>query len=124
MPSDKSSPFADRNSFFSATQGVNRRDFIRAAAVCTTGALLGGAEDSLQAKTRGLPKPNKSGIEHIVLVTMGVTSVSSANKKLTSLRDFRFARDSARIALHVSNHDDVTPSLSRHHLQDRIRAHG
>jgi len=70
MPSDKSSAFADRNSFFSATQGINRRDFIRTAAICTTGALLGGAEDFLQAKTRGLPKPNKSGIEHIVLVTM------------------------------------------------------
>jgi phospholipase C len=56
--------------YSTATQGVNRRNFIRAAMVGTSGALLSGTAGSLFAKTGTLPKPNKSGIEHVVLVTM------------------------------------------------------
>ena len=59
---------AERNS--SAIQGLNRREFMKAASISAGGALLGGAAGSLYAKTGVLPKPNKSGIEHIVLVTM------------------------------------------------------
>ncbi len=48
---------------------ISRRQFVRTTAVAS-GALMFGSAGSLLAKTKDLPKPNQSGIEHIVLVTM------------------------------------------------------
>jgi hypothetical protein len=39
----------ERNS--SATQGLNRRDFMKAASIAAGGALIGGAAGSLYGKT-------------------------------------------------------------------------
>src|SRR6185437_6187982 len=70
MPSDKPARPRSIEPTSTVTRSLNRRDFIKAASISAGGALLGGAAGSLYAKTGGLPKPNKSGIEHIVLVTM------------------------------------------------------
>jgi phospholipase C len=48
---------------------ISRRQFVKTTAAAS-GALMFGSAGSLLAKTQELPKPNKSGIEHIVLVTM------------------------------------------------------
>lgn len=48
---------------------INRRVFVKTAAAAG-GALMLGSAGSLFAKSDLLPKPNKSGIDHIVLVTM------------------------------------------------------
>src|SRR5581483_2301077 len=48
----------------------NRRAFLKEAAVIAGGAMVGSSK-LLFAKAKGrLPQPNRSGIEHIVLVTM------------------------------------------------------
>jgi phospholipase C len=47
-----------------------RREFLRTAAAASGGALVLGSAGSLFAGNSSLPKPNKSGIQHIVLVTM------------------------------------------------------
>src|SRR5690349_7185730 len=51
-----------------------RRQFIRGAAGIAAGAGLGGLALSAAGKAKpapkGLPKPNKSGVEHIVVVMM------------------------------------------------------
>lgn len=49
---------------------LSRRNFLKSAAAAGGGALLLGSSGSLFAKSSPLPKPNKSGIDHIVLVTM------------------------------------------------------
>ena len=49
---------------------LSRREFLKTAGAAGSGALLLGSVGSAFAKTTSLPKPNKSGIEHIVLVTM------------------------------------------------------
>src|SRR4051812_40445002 len=51
----------------------SRREFIRGAAGLAAGATLGGLWPSIaraKPKVPPLPKPNKSGIEHIVVVMM------------------------------------------------------
>jgi len=53
-----------RNNFFS------RREFLKTAGAAGSGAFLLSSVGSVFAKTSILPKPNKSGIDHIVLVTM------------------------------------------------------
>ena len=53
-----------RNNFFS------RREFLKTAGAAGGGAFLLGSVGSVFPKTSMLPKPNKSGIDHIVLVTM------------------------------------------------------
>ena len=52
-----------------ANPGVSRRQFVKTVAAAGGSLVLGSAE-SLFAKNSSLPKPNKSGINHIVLVTM------------------------------------------------------
>jgi phospholipase C len=50
---------------------LSRREFLKAAGVAAGGALLLGSVGSVFGKNgTTLPKPNKSGIDHIVLVTM------------------------------------------------------
>src|SRR5437763_1652902 len=49
---------------------VSRREFLKTAGAAGGGALLLGSVGSGFAKTTSLPGPNKSGIDHIVLVTM------------------------------------------------------
>jgi phospholipase C len=51
---------------------LSRRQFIQGSAGLAAGLTLGGLASSVFAKEhdRGLPKPQKSGIEHIVLVMM------------------------------------------------------
>jgi len=53
----------------SAETRVTRRQFVKTA-TAAGGALVLGSAGSLLAKSNPLPKPNKSGIDHIVLVTM------------------------------------------------------
>ena len=53
----------------SAETRVTRRQFVKTA-TAAGGALVLGSAGSLFAKSNPLPKPNKSGIDHIVLVTM------------------------------------------------------
>jgi phospholipase C len=53
----------------SANRAVSRRQFVKTA-VAAGGAVALGSAGSLLAKTIPLPRPNKSGINHIVLVTM------------------------------------------------------
>jgi phospholipase C len=61
---ERTNPSDNRNTFLS------RREFLKTAGVAGGGALLLGSVESIFAKTTTLPKPNKSGIDHIVLVTM------------------------------------------------------
>jgi hypothetical protein len=65
MPSTKRPHQLSPEQKLPATQGLNRRDLMKAAAL-SSGALMSGAAGSLYAKTGGFAKPNKSGIEHIV----------------------------------------------------------
>src|ERR1051326_8677373 len=48
----------------------NRREFLKGAAVVAGGAMLGSSKLVFAKPKGGLPQPNRSGIEHIVLVTM------------------------------------------------------
>lgn len=48
----------------------SRREFLKSAAAVSGGGLLLGSVAPILAKAATLPKPNKSGINHIVLVTM------------------------------------------------------
>jgi phospholipase C len=51
--------------------GITRRHFLRGSAAAAAGLTLGGLPSALAApRNRNLPKPNKSGIEHIVVVMM------------------------------------------------------
>jgi len=53
------------------TNTVTRRRFLEATVGATAGLALGGVPSALAARRNNpLPKPNKSGIEHIVLVMM------------------------------------------------------
>lgn len=49
---------------------ISRREFLKASVGIGSAAFLFRSGGSLFAKTNPLPKPNKSGISHIVLVTM------------------------------------------------------
>src|SRR5205085_12413953 len=74
MPSDGRNgvDVADNNKKMgssSAETRVSRREFVKTA-TAAGGALMLGSASSLFAKSNPLPKPNKSGIDHIVLVTM------------------------------------------------------
>jgi phospholipase C len=59
-----------KTSDVSARNNLDRREFLKKTAALTGGALALSSAGSLFAKSRVLPKPNKSGIDHIVLVTM------------------------------------------------------
>ena len=48
----------------------SRRQFLKSTAAVTGGSLLLGSVETILAKAATLPRPNKSGINHIVLVTM------------------------------------------------------
>jgi phospholipase C len=51
--------------------GINRRHFLRGSAAVAAGLTLGGLPSAIAApRNKQLPKPNKSGIEHIVVVMM------------------------------------------------------
>ena len=54
----------------SARNHLDRREFLKKTAQFTGGALALSSAGSLFAKSGALPKPNKSGVDHIVLVTM------------------------------------------------------
>jgi phospholipase C len=54
----------------SARNHLDRREFLKKTAQLTGGALALSSAGSLFAKSGALPKPNKSGVDHIVLVTM------------------------------------------------------
>jgi phospholipase C len=54
----------------SSTNSFSRREFLKRTAASAGGALVLGSAGSLFAKSGTLPKPNKSSIDHIVLVTM------------------------------------------------------
>src|ERR1700691_5253914 len=50
---------------------INRRNFLRGmAGAASTAALVGTLRDSAQAQTVGLPAPEASQIEHIIVVMM------------------------------------------------------
>jgi len=74
MPSDKNvrhSPVNERKHGSEKRDiFVSRREFLKTAGAAGGGALLLGSVGSVFAKTTSLPRPNKSGIDHIVLVTM------------------------------------------------------
>ena len=74
MPSDKNvrhSPVNERKHRSEKRDiFVSRREFLKTAGAAGGGALLLGSVGSGFAKTTSLPGPNKSGIDHIVLVTM------------------------------------------------------
>src|SRR5438270_4907476 len=59
-----------KTSDVSARSNLDRREFLKKTAALTGGALALSSAGSLFAKSRVLPKPNKSGVDHIVLVTM------------------------------------------------------
>src|SRR5437763_6703518 len=59
-----------KTSDISARNNLDRREFLKKTAALTGGALALSSAGSLFAKSRVLPKPNKSGVDHIVLVTM------------------------------------------------------
>jgi len=60
------------NKTFKRISGYSRREFIRTATGLTVGLGLNGGVSSLFAASRNkqLPAPNKSGIQHVVVVTM------------------------------------------------------
>src|SRR4051794_21969329 len=50
---------------------ITRRHFLRGSAAAAAGLALGGLPSAIAApRNRILPRPNKSGIEHIVLLMM------------------------------------------------------
>ena len=51
-------------------KAFSRREFLKTAGAAGGGAFFLSSVGSVFAKTSTLPKPNKSGIDHIVLVTM------------------------------------------------------
>src|SRR5205809_1063835 len=55
-------------SIFSA--GITRRNFLRGTAGAAAGLALGGLPSVAATRNKVLPKPNKSGIEHIVVLMM------------------------------------------------------
>jgi phospholipase C len=64
-------PVTERtNSSYNRNTFLSRREFLKTAGAAGGGAFLLGSVESIFAKTTTLPKPNKSGIDHIVLVTM------------------------------------------------------
>jgi len=64
-------PSAERKtSGVSVRNNLDRREFLKKTAALTGGALALSSAGSLFATSRVLPKPNKSGVDHIVLVTM------------------------------------------------------
>jgi len=74
MPSDKNVRHSPVNECKHGSEKrdifVSRREFLKTAGAAGGGALLLGSVGSVFAKTTSLPRPNKSGIDHIVLVTM------------------------------------------------------
>lgn len=60
-----------RNNFFSRS-GISRRDFIRQTTGAAAGVALAGLIPGVTAAPRNklLPKPQKSGIEHVIVVMM------------------------------------------------------
>jgi phospholipase C len=70
MPSNEHVPDTANKQVHDKNDRVNRREFLKSAAAASGGALFLGSAESILAKTTTLPKPNKSGINHIVLVTM------------------------------------------------------
>src|SRR5438045_9324572 len=59
-----------KTSDVSARNNLDRREFLKKTAALTGGALALSSAGSLFAKSRVLPKPNQSGVDHIVLVTL------------------------------------------------------
>jgi phospholipase C len=70
MPSNKHVRDSAKTQAHDTNSHVSRREFLKSAAVAGGGAAFLGGAESILAKTTTLPKPNKSGINHIVLVTM------------------------------------------------------
>ena len=70
MPSNKHVRDSAKTQAHDTKSHVSRREFLKSAAVAGGGAAFLGGAESILAKTTTLPKPNKSGINHIVLVTM------------------------------------------------------
>jgi phospholipase C len=70
MPSNKHVRDSAKTQAHDTNSHVSRREFLKSAAVAGGGAAFLSGAESILAKTTTLPKPNKSGINHIVLVTM------------------------------------------------------
>ena len=70
MPSNKHVRDSAKTQAHDTNSHVSRREFLKSAALAGGGAVFLGGAESILAKTTTLPKPNKSGINHIVLVTM------------------------------------------------------
>ncbi len=70
MPSNKHVRDSAKTQAHDTNSHVSRREFLKSAAVAGGGAVFLGGAESILAKTTTLPTPNKSGINHIVLVTM------------------------------------------------------
>ena len=53
-----------------SSAGITRRNFLRSTAGAAAGLALGGLPSLAATRNKVLPKPNKSGIEHIVVLMM------------------------------------------------------
>lgn len=62
--------FQARNRESALSAGLTRRHFLRGSAAAAAGLAFGGLPSLAATRNKVLPKPNKSGIEHIVVVMM------------------------------------------------------
>src|SRR5215475_13492969 len=69
MKTTVSGPYASKN-FRHAISPQTRRRFLRNAAIGSAGLALGSSSVLAAPRNKRLPTPNRSGIEHIVLVMM------------------------------------------------------
>jgi phospholipase C len=68
--SSSSKNFPNKNRESLSSTALTRRHFLRGTAGAAAGLALGGLPSIAAPRNRVLPKPNKSGIEHIVVVMM------------------------------------------------------